>query len=478
MAESPQFSQTTARLGSDPLGKLLLRLSLPSIVSMVAVSLYNLVDTFWVGKLGYQAVAAVTVTMPFFIMAFAVGAGTGVGINALTSRRFGERNSEAANQITGQIFFLAVALGLVFVLVTNLFPHQILKLCGATDDILDLGSQYLRVIGAGVPLLLLNLINRNVFQASGDAVRPMIMTITSQVVNAIFAPFLIFGWGPFPRLEMAGAGLAVVLANCVGVGMALWYLFRGRTAYRIKARHCKPNWADITAIYRVGLPSIVMQATEGVIFGLFNHVIAEFGSLALAGIGIAIRIADLAFMPIIGTSHGLLPIVGFSLGANLRERLWGAVRKTATWLAILMAVATLAVEIFTRPIISAFNNDPELLNLAVPGMRIFCSTFILIGPTIIFITTFQGLSKGKDAMLLSFARQLLFFLPGLYLLSYFFGLTGVWISMPVSDLLGFVTAAVWLAREYRLQNREFATLALNRAGANAKEREIFEDEPD
>ncbi len=451
------LSATTSRLGTDPLGKLLLRLSLPSIVSMVAISLYGLVDTFWVSRLGYQAVAAVTVAMPFYIMAMAAGAGTGVGVNALASRHFGERDSEAANRVIGQVFFLCLALGTVFILATNLFPGEILRLCGATEDIMDLGTQYLRIIGAGTPLLLFNVVNRNVFQASGDAIRPMIMIVTSQVVNAALAPLLIFGWGFVPAMGMSGAALAVVLANAVGVGMALWNLLGGRTSYTLRLEHYRPSMPQIAGIYRVGLPSIIMQATEAVIFGLFNHVIAAFGSLALAGIGIAIRISDLAFMPIIGTSHGLLPIVGFSLGAGLWDRLWGAVRRTSFWLAIAMAVITILIEVFTRPIINVFNttNNPELLDLAVPGMRIFCSTFILIGPTIMFITAFQGLSKGKDAMLLSFARQFIFFLPGRYLLSHWLGLTGVWISMPVSDLLGFLTAAFWLMREYQLQRKAY-----------------------
>jgi putative MATE family efflux protein len=464
MVQASNLNKTTERLGTDPLGKLLLRLSLPSIISMVAISLYNLVDTFWVGKLGYQAVAAVTVTIPFFIMCFAVGAGTGVGINALTSRRFGERNPEAANQITGQIFFLSIILGTVFMLATTFFPHQILFLCGATDDIMDLGTQYIRMLGWGTPLLLLNLINRNVFQASGDAVRPMIMTVISQLVNAGLAPLLIFGWGFFPELGISGAALAVVLANSVGVGMALWYIFKGRTAYKIRLRHCLPSPRDIRDIYRVGLPSIVMQATEGVIFALFTHIIAAFGSLALAGIGIAIRILDLVFMPIIGTSHGLLPIVGFSLGAKLWDRLWAAVTKTSIWLVLFMAVATIIIEVFPGQIISVFNSDPELLAMAIPGLRIFCSSFVLIGPTIIFITTFQGLSKGKDAMVLSFFRQIIFFIPGLYLLPYWLGLTGVWISMPVSDLMGFLTAAFWLLREYKIQ-RKAANLAKAGIGA-------------
>jgi putative MATE family efflux protein len=449
--EPVHLHKTTQRLGTDPLGKLLLRLSLPSIVSMVAISLYNLVDTFWVAKLGYRAVAALTVVLPFFILTYAVGVGTGIGVAALTSRRFGERKVEEANIVTGQVLFLSIALGCVLALVINFFPTQILILCGATPDILDFGKQYLTIVGLGMPFTLLNLISRNVYQASGDSVRPMIFIIISQVWNAIAAPFLIFGWGIFPELGVAGAALAALTANLIGAVLPLVYIAAGKTAYRIRLRHCIPKWSVIVDIYQVGLPSMLMTSTEGVVFALFNHVISGFGSLALAAIGIATRISDLAFMPILGTANGLLPIVGFSLGAKLWPRLWGAVKNTALWLVLFMALATLFLEIFTAQVVGIFNNNPELLAIAVPGMRIFCSTFIFIGPTIIFITTFQGLSKGKDAMFLSLARQFIFFVPGLYLLSAYIGLTGVWVAMPVSDFLGFVIASFWLWREYRTQ---------------------------
>lgn len=420
---------------------------------MVAISLYNLIDTFWVAKLGYEAVAALTVTLPFFIVSYAIGVGTGIGVGALTSRLFGERNVESANQVTGQVLFLSLALGIVLILATNLFARQILLLCGATPDILDLGEQYLRMVGLGMPFTLLNIISRNVFQASGDAFRPMVFIILSQICNAIFAPLLIFGWGFFPEMGVSGAGLATLIANIIGASLPLGYILLGKTAYRLRVRHCIPSFSSIVAIYRVGLPSMLMTATEGAIFGLFNHVIAGFGSLALAAMGIATRIADLAFMPILGTANGLLPIIGFSLGAKLWNRLWDSIRQTGLWLVAFMAVATVILEVFTPQIVSVFNSDPELLSIAVPGMRIFCSTFVFIGPTIIFITTFQGLSKGKDAMILSLTRQFIFFVPGLFLLSNYWGLTGVWISMPVSDFLGFIIAGTWLFREYRLQKK-------------------------
>jgi Na+-driven multidrug efflux pump len=191
-----------------------------------------------------------------------------------------------------------------------------------------------------------------------------------------------------------------------------------------------------------------------VIFAIFNHVAAAYGSMVLAAMGVATRIYDLAFMPVLGASHGLLPVIGYSLGAKLWTRLWQAVRLSASGIAVFMIIATIFLEIFTPQVVRVFNSDPELLAIAVPGMRIFFSTFVFFGLAVIFVTTFQGLSKGKEALLMNLARQFVYFIPGLFILSSFFGLTGVWISMPVSDVLGCVTSGLWLYREYRMRKRK------------------------
>jgi len=206
-------------------------------------------------------------------------------------------------------------------------------------------------------------------------------------------------------------------------------------------------------IYRVGLPSILMELSEAIVFIIFNRIVAGFGSVALAALGIAIRVADLAFMPIIGVAHGLLPIVGFCFGARLWERLWTAVRQASLALVVMLGIVTVFLEIFTPQVITIFNDDPELLAVAVPGMRIFISALFLVGPAIMFIITFQGLSKGWTAIALSLVRQLGFLLPMLLILPRFLGLTGVWVSLPISDVGGAIVAGLWLYREYRLQRR-------------------------
>ncbi len=461
MEQPAQLHETTERLGTERLSKLLLRLSLPGIISMIAISLYNLVDTFWVGKLGYQPVAALTAIMPYYILLISVGVGTGVGVSALASRRFGERNVEAANRVVGQVFLLSVILGGFFLLVSILFAVPVARLSGAPDDVIGLSEQYLVILGWGMPFFILGLIGRNVFHASGDAIRPMIFTIFGQVCNAILDPFFIFGWWFFPEMGIGGAALATVISNILSVALALYYVLAGKTPYRLQLHHLVPNIRVIFDIYHVGLPAAVMQMTESIVFALFNHVVAGFGSVALAAVGIAARLSDLAFMPIIGTGQGLLPIIGFSLGAKLWDRLWGAVKLASIWMMVLMGIATILFEVFAPQTVALFNKDPELLAIAVPGMRIFLSTLIVIGPAIMFITTFQGLGKGKDALVLSLARQFIFFLPVMYVLAHFLGLTGVWLSMPVSDILGVTTSGLWLYREYRRQKGSLELRAQN-----------------
>jgi putative MATE family efflux protein len=420
---------------------------------MVTISLYNLVNAFWVAKLGNQALAALTILMPFWIIAVAIGAGTGVGANALASRRFGERKIEEANKIAGQTFFLSLMLGGILVILIHIFARQILTICGAPVDTIELGKQYLLILGWGMPFLFFSGIMRGIYHASGDTVRPMIFTIISQVCNVILDPFLIFGWGPFPEMGVGGAALASIISMAIGASLMCYYIFAKRSAYQLKPRHFLPHWRTIFDIYRIGLPSLLMESAEGVVFGIFFHVVGTFGSLVVAAVGIAGRISDLAFMFIIGTGQGLLPIVGFSYGAKLWKRLWGAVKIACWWLVAIMAIATIALEIFTPQVVRLFSSDPELLRISVPGMRIFLSTLVLYGPTIVFITTFQGLSKGVHAMVLAFTRQTLIFVPAILLLSKHMGLTGVWLSLPLSDVFGFLTSGLWLLLEYRRQKK-------------------------
>jgi putative MATE family efflux protein len=446
-----ELQETTARLGTERLSKLFPRLSAPSMVSMVAMSLYVLADTFWLGRVSYEAVAAITITFPFYALVVAIGLGSGIGANALASRRFGERNTEATNHVAGQVFPLTTIFGVIFIIPSVFFAKPLAALLGAPPQIIDMTAQYLVFFGWGIPFILFRFMTRNVFHAAGDVIKPMIFIVAGSVFNAVLDPFLIFGWGPFPEMGIGGAALATTISGGLAAAISCYYLLGNKSVYRLKLHHLKPDLSIIAQIYRVGLPETLMDTTEAVVFLIFNQVVAGFGSVALAALGIALRVADVAFIPIIGLAHALLPIVGFCFGARLWGRLWAAVRHGSLVSVVVLAVATVVLEVLAPQVIAIFNNNPELLAVAVPGMRIFIAALVLVGPAIMFIITFQGLSKGWTAISLSLARQLGFLLPAMLILPHFMGLNGVWLSMPISDACGAIIAGLWLYREYRLQ---------------------------
>jgi putative MATE family efflux protein len=448
------MQQHTERLGSAPLGRLLIALSLPGIASTITTSLYNIVDTIWVARIGHEAIAALTITFPYQILFYAIGGGTGIGISALVSRRYGEKNIDATNRVAGQIFFLSAFWGLLFMLVAVLFADRILPIIGATPDILEYSKQYFVITSYGAPLIILGIVMSSLIRGSGDTVKPMIIMASGTVVNIILDPFLIFGIGPFPEMGVAGAAWATVIAQACAAGIGLYYFFARKTSFHIRLAHLRPDWSIIKDIYRVGAPTAVMQLAESFVFLLLNTIVSSFGSVAIAAMGIVIRISDFAFMPMMGVSHGLLPVIGYCFGAGNYKRLWRALKLAAAGLASFLLLTTVAIEVFTPQIAGIFAKEPEMLAITVTALRISLVSIPLIGPTILITTTFQGLSRGTTALVLSLIKQWIIFIPLLYLCRSLWELNGVWISWPIADTLSMAVSFAFIYREYRIHQQK------------------------
>jgi putative MATE family efflux protein len=423
------MQEYTKRLGEAPLGRLIIALSLPGMVSTITTSLYNIVNTLWVTRIGYEAIAALTISFPYQILFYAIGGGTGIGISALVARRFGEKNADATNQVAGQIFFLSAFWGVIFMVIPIFFADRLLPLMGATSDIMEYSHIYFVITSYGAPLIILALVMSSLIRGSGDAVKPMVIMITGTVINIILDPFLIFGIGPFPEMGVAGAAWGTFTAQTCAAGLGLFFFFTHKTAYRIKVSHIIPNWQIIKDIYRVGAPTAIFQFAESIIFLLLNTLISMFGSVALAALGIVMRISDFAYMPIMGVSHGLLPIIGYCFGAQNFKRLWDALKKATLYITVLLAGITILLEIFAPQLIGIFTQEPELLDISITAMRISLISMVLIGFNVLSTTTLQGLSKGVTALVLSLIRQFVVFIPLLYLCRYLWDLTGVWVFL-------------------------------------------------
>ncbi len=446
-------------LGKDPVLPLLLKMSLPSIIALLVTALYNIVDTFWIAKISPNAIAALTICFPVQMIFGAIGMGTGVGAGSFASRMFGTGEDLKAHQTAGQAIFLSLFFGILIILSATLYHDPILRLFGATKEILPLSRKYLLIVVFGSPFLFFMMMSDNLFRAGGNPKYSMYIIISSALLNAILDPFLIFGWGPFPAMGLQGAALATAISQFVTVFPSFYFLMLSSFKRYLKWEYLPPNYSIIKSIYRVGLPSSVMNLAMSLILTIHNHILGAFGPLAIATLGLNFRINGIVIMILFGIGHGVMPLVGFNYGAYNYERLTHIVRVATKLSTIVAGISCLIIEVFARPLLTIFTNDPELLAIAVPALRIYVLMLVLLGPAIIWINMFNGLGKGLTSMCLLLTRHLFFLIPLLFILPLRFGLNGVWMAHPISTVLMFCIVCFWTKRELKKLAKDRKPLA-------------------
>jgi len=438
--------QNTLDLGTKPLGRLLIKLSVPGMISFLAMMLYNIVDTFWVSRLGTSAIAALTVVFPYQMINVALGAGSGIGVASLASRLFGAKDTKGANLVAGQVYLLATVLGLLTLAVGVFLTNPVLHLFGVRADFLSLSYIYLFIIAFGAPMRYFIMMSNNLVRGSGDTLTPMYVAVGAAVLNAILDPFLIFGWGPFPKMGVAGAALATVIMQTIGAAFYLFYLPSRHSPYRIRLSAMLPNWRVIYDIYRVGLPAIVMMLIGSIVIILYNQFLRPFGTVAIAAYGLLFRIVQLFLLPIVGMSQGLMPIVGYNFGAGNYKRMWAGVRIASVYATVVTGTAEVLLLTLSVPLVAVFSRSTDLLATSTYAIRVFSLALVFTGAQFMWITTLQGMGRGRDALILSVLRQVVFLVPLMWLFSHYFKLTGIWAAQPVSDILAFIVTAVWTWR--------------------------------
>jgi len=451
-AAAAQMSERTADLGTKPLGRLLLSLSLPSIAGMVVMSLYNLIDTFWVGRLphGTAAIAALTVLFPLQMVSGSLGMGTGVGVASLAARRFGARRLDEVGQVAGHAVVVPVICGVIFMVICLAAPEALVRFFGAPADVGPLAVEYLRAIALGMPFLLLMTTLSGLFRGAGNTVLPMVMMIISAVINAVLAPLLIFGWGGFPELGIRGAGLATALAQLGGATLASVYLWSGKSGYHISVRHLRLRANILAEIGRVGLPATAQGCVGSVVGLTFNTVLAGFGTQAVAAQGLALRIMMLIISFIGGGVYqGLLPIVAYSFGAQNYRRMWRAYRAAAVGTSAIAVFLSLLTISLSPQIVGLFTQDPELIKLAVLAFRLRMVTLFIVEPQMMGVAALQGMGRGLQAMMVTMVQQALLVIPALLLLAHYGGVMWAYGAQPISDVLAVLVTVTILVSVYR-----------------------------
>ena len=444
------MTDKTLNLGKGPILPLLLKMSGPSIATVLVVNLYSLIDAFWLARLSPNTLAALTIIFPIQLILGGVGVGTGLGAGSYAARMFGAGENRKARQTAGQVFFLSAVLGTLFIGAVLTGPEHILRFLGATTEIIPLSRQYLLTSLPGVPFLFLIMMTSNLLRAEGRPHLVMYSALLFSAVSCILDPFLIFGWGPFPRLEIRGAATAAVISQIAGALLAAYYLQQKSSKYKLKWHYLRPDCRIIWSIYQTGFPSIIINLVVSLGMLLHNHILGGYSNLAVATLGIVSRVNGLVMIALYGIGHGLMPMVAYSEGANLRSRLKETVKIAVKISLGIALLCLLIVEVLAPAIAALFSDGDELRNLTATALRINILILITAAPSLMWINMFIGLGQGKTAMVLLVGRETLILIPLLWLLPSSFGINGVWMAQPLANALAFLFILYWTKRQFRI----------------------------
>lgn len=434
------------KMGVMPVNKLLLNMSLPMMVSMLVQALYNIVDSIFVAKLSENALTAVSLAFPIQTLLIALGTGTGVGVNSLLSKQLGEKDLKQVSKTAMNGVFLAVMSFIVFVIVgiIGVRPFYASQVKGADPEILTLGVQYLTIVCVCSFGLYAQLIFEKLLQSTGKTLYSMITQAVGAVTNIILDPILIFGLLGMPKLGVAGAAIATVIGQIVGGTLGLIFNIKVNKEITLTVKGFKPDPGTIGNIYKVGVPSIIMQAIGSVMTYGMNQILITFSSTATAVFGVYFKLQSFFFMPVFGLNNGLIPIVAFNYGAGKRSRVIKAIKCSLVYAFVLLLAGFIVFETVPAVLLGMFEASDEMLAIGVPALRVIAFHFLIAWFCIIAGSVFQALGNGVYSLVVSVARQLVVLLPVAFILARLGGLHAVWWAFPIAELMSFCVSSLFM----------------------------------
>ncbi|MBN1905250.1 MAG: MATE family efflux transporter [Deltaproteobacteria bacterium] len=446
-----QKQYRSAVMGTEPIWPLLFKFSGPAIISMTVASTYNIVDAIFVGRLGAEALAALSVTYPLSLSFLAIAAGTGVGATSLISRYLGkgERTKSYIAASVAITLCLILSLGVILSCLPNMKP--ILKVLGAQGSVLVLAEEYISVQIKMILFYYLTMALGHILRAFGNPLLSSTVMVLSSIANIILDPLFIFGLGPIPAMGVKGAAVATVIAQILSSMIYLGYLFSKRSGYKFSAMYFIPHPKVVFEIYRIGFASIVRSGVQFLVMGVINREAAFHGVVTLALMGVLIRLGRFVQMPAIGIGQGLLPLIGYNYGARKMKRVKELVYKASFSGSIWSGFCWALIMIFPGHVLAAFGLDSTIVAEGGHAVRLYFSCIFIIGVQMVPGFFFQGMGRGLPASVLSAAKFIIFLLPLILVLTSVYGITGLWVSFPIADMLTFLTGLAWMILEFRKQ---------------------------
>ena len=448
------------KMGSMPVNKLLLNMSIPIMISMLVQALYNVVDSIFVAQLSEDALNAVSLAFPIQNLMISVAVGTGVGINALLSKSLGEKRQDRANAAAMNGLFLAAASYVVFMLIGLSCSHLFFSIQTDKQAIVDYGSSYMFIVCVMSMGLFFQITFERILQATGRTLYTMFTQALGAIINIVLDPILIFGLCGLPRMEVAGAALATVLGQIIAAIVSVFINISHNPDVQLSLKGFRPNGDIISRIYAVGVPSIIMSSIGSVmVFGM-NKILIAFTTTATAVFGVYFKLQSFIFMPVFGLNNGMVPIVAYNYGARRPDRIKHTIKLSVIYAVSIMFIGLLVFQFAPQVMLDLFRSQEDsssnMLTIGVPALRIISLSFLFAGYAIVCSSVFQALGHGVLSLIVSVVRQLLVLLPVAFLLSRLGELSLVWWAFPIAELFSLGLSTVFLMRVFR---KEIAPLS-------------------
>lgn len=452
--------KATLELGTKPVGRLLMQYAMPAIVAMVASSLYNMVDSIFIGQgVGPMAISGLAITFPFMNLSGAIGACIGVGASTYLSVKLGQKDYSTAQHILGNSVVLKIITGIIFGALCLLFLEPILRFFGATDNTLPYAREYMEIILLGNVFTHLYFGMNALLRAASKPKQAMYATIFTVVLNTALDPLFIYTF----NMGIRGAALATILSQMTAMCWQLWQFSKPKELLHFKRGIYGLKWSIIKNILAIGVSPLAMNACSCIVVIFINTALVRHGGdMAVGAYGIANRLGFLFFMIVMGINQGMQPIAGYNYGAQQLDRMLRVLKLSMTAATVVMLVGWLVGELLPWQCARLFTSDPELLKNSVRGIRINMIAFPLIGSQAVITNFFQSIGKAKISIFLSLSRQMIFLLPLLIALPPLMGIDGVWTAMPASDAIAFVVTWIVMIRYMRKINQQHKELSYGR----------------
>ena len=434
------------KMGTMPVNKLLVSMSLPMMVSMLVQALYNIVDSIFVSRIDENALTAVSMAFPIQSLMIAIGVGTGVGVNALLSRSLGEKEYGKVDRTAVNGVFLSAVSYLLFLVVGILAVTPFYLSQTKDAQIIAYGKQYLTIICCCSFGMYTQFIFERLLQSTGKTIFTMVTQGTGAIINIILDPIFIFGYFGIPRMGVAGAAVATVAGQIVAGVFAIIINEKKNTDVKLNFKGFRPDKKVIREIYKVGIPSIIMQAIGSVMTYGMNRILISVNSTAVAVFGVYFKLQSFIFMPIFGLNNGMVPIIAYNYGAKEKDRMVKTLKLSVFYAIGIMVLGFVVFQLFPAPLFSLFDASEMMLSIGVPALRAISFSFLFAGFCIVCGSLFQALGNGVYSMVISIARQLVVLLPAAYLLSLSGKVQYVWWAFPIAELVSLSMTVFFLFR--------------------------------